>query len=504
MESPSLDIQVAKLDAKLRADALLIPVAAAGKKTNVPRVTGLPAAAARRLKELAQRHHLAKRPGSIDATILPPGSNLGRIVLVSLGSDRPAKSSDVRNAAGRASEWCARHGCRRTAVVADILQDAAAPDSFAAWVEGAALAGFRFHRRRSRLPDNGRTAASRLCLATASAPGAAHRTAANRAGILAQAVNLTRTIGHEPPNVINPVTLAKRAAVIARKYKLRCRVIDHQRLTALKMGAILAVGQGSASKPCMIILEHRGRRPDSRPIVLVGKAVTLDTGGYSIKSAAGMAEMKYDKCGGAAVIGALVAASALRLPQRIVGIIGAAENMISGEAYRPGDIITAANGSTIEVCNTDAEGRLVLADCLHYAEKKYRPAAIIDLATLTGACTVALGDACAAIFSNDDKLADDLTESGRRTDERLWRLPLWPVYREQIEGRDADLKNTGGRSAGCIVAAMFLKEFVSDKTPWAHLDIAGVANTTKPLPTCPAGATGFGVRLLIDYLQHRK
>ena len=326
----------------------------------------------------------------------------------------------------------------------------------------------------------------------------------DRAAKTAEAVNLTRSLGHEPPNVINPLTLAARAAGLARQYKLRCRILNDRQMRAMKMGAFLAVGGGSATKPRMIVLEHRGRRPQSRPIVLVGKALTIDTGGYSIKPGDSIPDMKYDKCGGTAVIGTLVAAAMLKLPQRIVGVIGAAENMISAEAYRPGDIVTAASGTTIEVISTDAEGRLVLADCLHYAEKTYNPTAIIDLATLTGACTVALGDACAGLFSPDDRLARNLFEAGERTDERLWRLPMWPVYREQIVGTDGDIKNVGGRLAGSITAAMFLKEFVSDKTPWAHLDIAGTAFGSKASAICPAGATGYGVRLLIDYLQHQK
>jgi len=270
------------------------------------------------------------------------------------------------------------------------------------------------------------------------------------------------------------------------------------------MGAITAVGQGSASKPRMIIFEHPGSRPKSKPIVLVGKALTMDTGGYCIKPGASIPDMKYDKQGGMTVIGVMVAAARLKLKQRIVGIVGAAENMISGDAYLPGDIIRAYNGKTIEVINTDAEGRLVLADCLHYGEKTYSPAAMIDLATLTGACVIALGSACGGLMGTDDKLADALIESGERTDERLWRLPMLPEYREQITGTDGDLKNVGGREAGTITAGMFLKEFVSDKTPWAHLDIAGVASITKAVPTCPVGATGFGVRLLIDYIQRSK
>lgn len=498
-----LTVHAAKLDRKLHTDVLLIPVIAVDGQATLPRIVGLSDAAADRLAELAKRHHLGKQAGSIDATTLPPGDGIGRIALVSLGKDRPVKTTDVRNAAGLALDWCAKRGAKSIAVTADALQRAAGDRAAAVWAEGAVLASFRYLELRSKPPENNSHGVSMLTLVTAGAvPPLAE--AAGRAAKTAGAVNLARLLGHEPPNVINPVTLATRVAALARRHKLRCRIIDDRQMRTLKMGAILAVGCGSASKPRIIILEHPGSRPKSKPVVLVGKALTTDTGGYSIKPGDSIPDMKYDKCGGMAVIGALVAASELRLPQRVVGIIGAAENMISGEAYRPGDIVTAASGTTIEVISTDAEGRLVLADCLHYAEKVYRPTVMIDLATLTGACGIALGEHAAGLFSPDDGLSRALTAAGERTDERVWRLPMWPVYREQIVGTDGDIKNTGGRPAGSITAAMFLKEFVGEKTSWAHLDIAGVAFSSKASATCPIGATGFGVRLLIEFLSTRQ
>jgi leucyl aminopeptidase len=278
-------------------------------------------------------------------------------------------------------------------------------------------------------------------------------------------------------------------------------VVDDRRLAALKMGAMVAVGRGSETPARLIVLEHRGRRPTSRPIVLIGKALTTDTGGYSIKLNDTIPDMKYDKCGGMAVLAAMVAAARLKIAPRVVGLIAAAENMIDRQAYRPGDILTAMNGKTIEVISTDAEGRLVLADAMCYAQRFFSPRAMIDLATLTGACMIALGNHAAGLFSNDDRLAAALTAAGEATGDRVWRLPLWPAYRKQIKGDDADIKNTGGRPGGAITAAMFLKEFVADDVPWAHLDIAGVANSDKDDPICPKGATGFGVRMLMKYLQ---
>ncbi len=237
------------------------------------------------------------------------------------------------------------------------------------------------------------------------------------------------------------------------------------------------------------------------PTVLVGKAITFDTGGYSIKGKDGIVGMKYDKCGGVTVLAALQAAAALKLPAPLVGIIAAAENMVSAQAYRPDDIITSLSGKTIEIVSTDAEGRLVLADALTYAQQNYQPRAIIDLATLTGGVVMALGRARAGLMSNNDELAMALYQAGEDTGERLWRLPLDEAFSQAMQGEDADLRNSGGREGHAILGGAFLQAFVADDQPWAHLDIAGMADTPKDLPYAPKGATGFGVRLLIDYLE---
>jgi leucyl aminopeptidase len=491
------------MDKRIRADVLLVPVLIVNGKPDVPAIRGLSVTVGKRLGELTKRYHGSKQAGAVDDIIMPSGSPIGRVALVSLGETSPVKPTDVRNAAGLAMEWCNRHRAGTVALSVDTLK-AAGDGVVGAWVEGAVLGGFRFVELRSKPPENGDARLSMLSLATSAANTGKIAREAERARRLAEAVNLARSIGHEPPNVINPVTLARRVQALARHYRLRCRVIDDRRLKAMKMGAMLAVGGGSASKPRMIILEHRGSQRSGKPIVLVGKAVTLDSGGYSLKPAASIPEMKYDKCGGMAVLGVMIAAATMKIRRRVIGVIGAVENMISGEAYRPGDIVRAANGKTIEILSTDAEGRLVLADCLYYAEKTFDPAVLIDIATLTGACKVSLGETCAAVLSNNDEVAAALVESGERTNERLWRMPLWAEYREPMVGTDSDLKNTGGPNGGTMTAAMFLKEFVGDKTAWAHLDIAGVANIAKQTPICPIGATGFGVRLLVDYIERMK
>jgi leucyl aminopeptidase len=253
----------------------------------------------------------------------------------------------------------------------------------------------------------------------------------------------------------------------------------------------------------LIVLEYPGQdlTADTKPVVLVGKAITFDTGGYSIKSVEGIQGMKYDKSGGLVVLATLQAAAQLKLKTRLVGVICAAENMISGGSYRPDDIITSLSGKTIEIISTDAEGRLVLADGLAYAQSHYQPAALIDLATLTGGMVVALGHVRAGIMSNDDHLAEQLISAGEKTHERLWRMPLDEEYFANIKGDEADIKNSGGREGAPIFGGIFLKQFVEDQVPWAHLDIAGTAHQSKELPYSPKGATGFGVRLLIEYLK---
>jgi leucyl aminopeptidase len=308
-----------------------------------------------------------------------------------------------------------------------------------------------------------------------------------------------------PPNECNPATLAAFAKDMAKKNKMKCIVLSKSELKKKGFGGITAVGQGSKNEPKLMILEHNGGSRTEKPIVLVGKAVTFDTGGISLKPGEKMDEMKFDKCGGCTVLGIMKTVSELKLPVNVVGIVPSVENMPGGEAYRPGDIIKLYSGKTAEILNTDAEGRLILADAISYGEQHYSPKAIIDFATLTGACIIALGTNVAAIVSNDEQLTQKINESSKRTTEEVWELPLNDDYMDMIKSDVADMKNIGiGRAAGTITAAAFLKNAV-EKTPWAHIDIAGVAWTqvaTKSKPYNPKGATGFGVRLILDYLQN--
>ena len=322
--------------------------------------------------------------------------------------------------------------------------------------------------------------------------------------IVSDAVIFTKSIANLPPNECNPTTLATLAKSMAKKNQMKCVIFSNNELKKNGFGGIISVGQGSKNKPKLIILEYQGGARKEKPIVLVGKAVTFDTGGISLKPGEKMDEMKFDKCGGCTVLGIMKAISELKLAINVVGIVPSVENMPGGDSYRPGDIIKLYNGKTAEILNTDAEGRLILADAIAFGEKNYSPKAIIDFATLTGACIVALGTNVAAIISNNENLKQKITESSKRTTEEVWELPLNEDYMAMIKSDVADMKNIGiGRAAGTITAAAFLRNAIED-TPWVHIDIAGVAWTqiaTKSKPYNPKGATGFGVRLMLDYLQ---
>ncbi|MCC7193356.1 MAG: leucyl aminopeptidase [Phycisphaeraceae bacterium] len=355
---------------------------------------------------------------------------------------------------------------------------------------------------------------------------------------IGESVNLARTLAATPPNVAHPQYIVNFAKEMAREVGLQCTIIDAEKAKSLKMGGLLAVGAAGSRPPAMIVLEWKGQGSKSKaqsdknrgretahgnkpaamgPLLLVGKAITFDTGGVSIKPAENMDKMKYDKCGGMAVLGAMHAIARLKIPQPVVGIVPVAENMLGENAYRPGDILTHHNGVTSEILNTDAEGRLILADALAYGTKTYQPRAVIDLATLTGACVVALGTVCAGAFCGNQAFRSHLFDAAEYTGERLWHMPLWDEHRQQIKGTHGDILNAGGREAGACTAAAFLSFFIEPDgprklpdLPWCHLDIAGVADVKADSSLFLKGPTGFGVRLLVraietlDMLQPRR
>ncbi|MGD0278172.1 MAG: leucyl aminopeptidase [Smithella sp.] len=321
------------------------------------------------------------------------------------------------------------------------------------------------------------------------------------ARIIADAVYFTRDLISAPANEMTPSIMAQKAREIAGRKNVSCKVLDRKKMKEMGMNALLGVASGSCEEPKFIILEYAGGRKNAAPVVLVGKGLTFDSGGISIKPADKMDEMKTDMSGGAAVMGAIMAAADLRLPLNIISLIPATENLPGGSALKPGDILKSYSGKTIEVLNTDAEGRLILADALAYASE-YKPEAVIDLATLTGACVIALGDDVTGMMGTDDELKKEINKAAEDTGELVWELPLWESYSELIKSDIADYKNSGGRAAGTITAAAFLSKFAGDY-PWVHLDIAGPAWTSKDKAYIPKGASGIGVRLLVEFLRNR-
>jgi len=368
-------------------------------------------------------------------------------------------------------------------------------------VEGAMLGLYRFTRYKTLKKDKGPQIDKLTIIENRPELLEDVRNGAETAEIISRAVYCARDLVSTPSNDMTPGILAERASDIAKERNLKFEALDEIAMKELGMNALLGVARGSAEEAKLILLEYNGGKKDDRPVVLVGKGITFDSGGISIKPSEKMDEMKSDMSGGAAVIGTIKAAAELKIPLNVVGIIPATENLPGGRAYKPGDVLETMSGLTIEVKNTDAEGRLVLADALTFAGR-YNPAAIIDIATLTGACVVALGDYLTGMMGTDSDLKEKIRRASDTTGETVWELPLWHEYDELIKSDVADIKNTGGRAGGTITAALLLKRFAGDY-PWVHLDIAGPALLSKDKPYIPKGASGAGVRLLIQFLMDR-
>jgi leucyl aminopeptidase len=494
---------------EVEADLLAVPVAQLPKGESSPpaRLAALDRALGGRISAVLEGGDFRGKAGQTLLLYPDAGFRSRRLLLVGLGEEAAADAEALRQAAGTALVQAAGRRAPRVALLAPALRRVRAPAAARALAEGAVLGGYRFDAYRRDGDDApGQVESATLLLERAGELRAA-RAAVREGVILAECQNLARELSNEPANALPPAELARRAQRVAREVGLGCRVLGVPEMRRLGMGAILAVGQGSAHPPRLVVLEHRpgrargaGRGQRSDAICIVGKGITFDSGGLSIKPAQGMDEMKHDMSGAAAVIGSLRACALLRIPMHVVGVIGAAENMPSGTAYRPGDVVTSMSGKTIEILNTDAEGRVVLADALHYARSQFAPRAIIDLATLTGACVVALGRWATGLFGNNQRLVELVRRAGEATGERTWPMPLWEDHRRAVRSEVAVLKNASGRDAGSSTAAAFLAAFVED-TPWAHLDIAGTGWTTKPAGYQPRGATGVGVRLLLEALR---
>ncbi len=392
--------------------------------------------------------------GASESLVVYPtskGCRAKRVALLGLGDADAIDADGLRRLAGRAIGQGSKRKASRVVLVAPEIQLAGEPEGAQAMAEGATLSAYRFEHYRGKDATPPSVPGSCTVLVPRGTPLKAARAGASRGSILAKSQNIARDLSNEPANALPPAELARAAQKVGRETGLRVKVLDVAQLEKRKMGAILAVGGGSANPPRLIVMEHRppGKRPKGeRPFCLVGKGITFDSGGISIKPSAGMDEMKHDMSGAAAVVGAMRAVALLKLPYPVVGVIAAAENMPSGTAYRPGDIVTAMSGKTIEVLNTDAEGRVVLADALHYAKTEYDPCAMVDLATLTGACLVALGSFATGLFANHEKLSDQLQRAGVTTAELAWPMPLLEAHKEEIRSQIGDIKNTGGRAAG--------------------------------------------------------
>ena len=423
-----------------------------------------------------------------------PGAGLSRIILVGIGKREAATDHALEETGGSVAAQLA------TETNAAIAATALTPAQAAAVAMGATLRTYRFDRYRTKEKADDKPKLTKLTVLADDAAKAKAAYAPLRA--VAEGVFLSRDLVSEPPNVLHPAEMAERCKKLTA-LGLKVEVLGPKEMAKLGFGALLGVAQGSVNEPRMVVMHWNGatpakegaRKAKQKKLAFVGKGVTFDTGGISIKPAGGMEDMKWDMAGAGTVIGLMAALAGRKAKVDAVGLVGLVENMPSGNAQRPGDVVTSYSGQTIEVINTDAEGRLVLADVLWYCQQKFDPEFMIDLATLTGAIIIGLGHEHAGLFSNDDTLAARLTAAGKQTGELLWQMPLSDAYDKQLKSDIADMKNVGGRPGGSITAAQFIQRFVNAK-PWAHLDIAGTAWSSKDHPTTPKGATAFGVRLL--------
>ncbi|MFZ5724209.1 MAG: leucyl aminopeptidase [Pseudomonadota bacterium] len=449
--------------------------------------------------------------GGVKQTLLlhrPAGLQAARLLLVGLGdAGKPLSTTDANRVLASAAAAVKGLPVRDATMLLDDLTVAGVG---AHWPLREAVKAFddatyRFDAYKSKKKDAARGAAGgkagksldKLTLGLAGrAPDAAEKRAVADAAAICLGRRLTRDLGNLPPNVCHPVYLAERARKLARETKaLKVTVLDEKKISALGMGAFMAVAQGSEQPGRVIAMEYRGGKPGAKPYVLVGKGITFDTGGISLKPGPGMDEMKFDMCGAATVFGVMRALTELKLPVNVVGVIAAAENMPSGRASRPGDIVTTMSGQTVEILNTDAEGRLVLCDVLTWVAR-YKPETVIDIATLTGACVIALGSQAHGLYSNDETLGTALVAAGREGNDRAWPMPLWDEYQEQLDSPFADIANIGGPKAGSVTAACFLARFTKEYR-WAHMDIAGTAWISAG---AQKGATGRPVAMLVQYL----
>ncbi|MDA8870569.1 leucyl aminopeptidase [Rhizobiaceae bacterium] len=470
-------------DALPQSGTILVAMADASEVAKPAKNDGLSGKLARSIEVAAFTGGFGK---TLDV-LTPAGTDYDRVILIGTGKADGDEPDRFARLGGQASL-----SLGKTSTIA-MAFDGSATDC-AAFAMGMVLARYRFdsYKTKTRTTDDAAATDATVTLHVADAKAA--KAAWARASAIADGTMLARDLVNEPANVLTPKEFAKR---VKKLEKLGCdvEVLDAKAMAKLKMRALLGVAQGSRNEPRMAIVKWNGGKEGEPPVAFVGKGVTFDTGGISIKPSAGMEDMKGDMGGAAAVAGLMHALAARKAKVNAIGIVACVENMPDGDAQRPGDIVTSMSGQTIEIINTDAEGRLVLADALWHCKEAFAPKLMIDLATLTGAVLVALGNDHAGLFSNNDDLAADLAAAGIASNEKVWRLPLGKAYDKIIDTKNADMKNSGGRMAGSITAAQFLQRFVGD-TPWAHLDVAGTAMGSPTTEISTGWASGFGVRLL--------
>ena len=450
------------------------------------------------LSGVVRRGDMQGKPGTTLLLHAVPGVAAERVLLVGLGPERDFREKRYREAVAAAVRALNATGASEATLH---LTELAVGRRDAAWKVAHAVTVaregiYRFTQMKSKTEGDS-PALRRLNLNVDRA--AEKRAAAGLAQGLAVAhgMSLAKDLGNLPPNVCTPAYLASQARELAKRYRMKVTVLERADMEKLGMHTLLSVAQGSAQPPKFIVLEHRGGPKKMKPVALVGKGITFDTGGISLKPAPEMDEMKFDMCGAASVLGTLKAVGEMKLPVNVIGVIPTTENMPGGRATRPGDVVKSLSGQTVEILNTDAEGRLILCDALTYVER-FQPAAVIDIATLTGACVIALGHVASGLFANDDALAREVTSAADTAHDRVWRLPVWDDYQEQLKSNFADFANIGGRPAGAVTAACFLARFAG-KFKWAHLDIAGTAWKSGK----EKGATGRPVPLLTQFLIGR-
>ena len=445
------------------------------------------------LRRAAAADRFSGKNGSSLDLIAPAGLDAPRLVIIGTDKDSSLSSRDLTRLGGIAMGKLPKAAAAAT-IFAELGAGALKADQVADLALGARLRGYSFDRYKTKRKDDEDQTPKKVELNFACSNPASAEKAWKRRAALADGVVLARDLVNEPGNVLYPGEFARRVSALS-KLGVGVEVLDVAAMRKLGMGALLGVGQGSAHEAKLVIMRWNGAKRGADPVAFIGKGVCFDSGGLSIKPAQNMEDMKGDMAGAACVVGLIHALAARKTKVNSVGAIGLVENMPDGKAQRPGDIVKTMSGQTIEIINTDAEGRLVLADVLYYVNKRFKPKFMINLATLTGAIIVALGQEYAGMFCNDDKLAERLSKAGEATGERVWRMPLGPEYDKLIDSKFADMKNTGGRSGGAITAAQLLQRFV-DKTPWAHLDIAGTGIGSPQNDINRSWGSGWGVRLL--------